>query len=434
MGPNNKRFTTFQSLSIATWNVRTLKQPGTPELLAECLHRSNVDICCLNETRFNTEFSRYTNAAKSNHRFKLYSSACCNGVGGVGFMVSSNISKHISLFRAFGTRAAVIILDTYPFNVVIITGYAPHEAHNEDLKNDFYNDLESAYRIVPQNSVVFVAGDFNAQVSKNLHLPQVKGRWSPRDVTSNNGYRLINFADKHKLFMASTAFRHKLSHLYTWLAPNGNSRSQIDHILISQRFRSSVRDVRAFWGYSIGSDHALVKACFSLRLKANRQKTSRFCRSNFLEIPENSANFLLKLQRTLPTAGCSWQTLANTLTKAVDLSKPRANLSTPRHTWIRDATLALFDSRARTRNGSRAHSRLNSQIKSSLATDYEAHLRAVATKMSKAASHGDIGKCIAQSIRCVRSKTYQRCKQALDLTYHLTQRLQKRSRNSSVHH
>jgi len=50
--------------------------------------------------------------------------------------------------------------------------------------------------------------------------------------------------------------------------------NQIDHVLISNRFRSAITDIRALRGPDIGSDHNLLKINFRVKL---RIKTGNKC-------------------------------------------------------------------------------------------------------------------------------------------------------------
>ena len=53
----------------------------------------------------------------------------------------------------------------------------------------------------------------------------------------------------------------------TWTSPNGQHRNQIDIILCSQRWRSSIHSAKARPGADCGSDHELLIAKFRLKLK-----------------------------------------------------------------------------------------------------------------------------------------------------------------------
>ena len=65
--------------------------------------------------------------------------------------------------------------------------------------------------------------------------------------------------------------------LYTWTSPDGQHQNQIDYILCSQRWRSSIQSARPRPGADCGSDHKLLIAKFRLTLK-KVGKTNRTCR------------------------------------------------------------------------------------------------------------------------------------------------------------
>ena len=62
----------IKPFKIATWNVRTLLQPGSPELLAETLNQHNVEIACLQETRIPHEGSLNLEIPENNTLKKAY--------------------------------------------------------------------------------------------------------------------------------------------------------------------------------------------------------------------------------------------------------------------------------------------------------------------------------------------------------------------------
>ena len=70
--------------------------------------------------------------------------------------------------------------------------------------------------------------------------------------------------------------------LYIWTSPDGQHRNQIDYILCSQRWRSSLQSARP--GADYGSDHELLIAKFRLKLK-KVGKTTRPFRYELDQIP-----------------------------------------------------------------------------------------------------------------------------------------------------
>ena len=71
---------------------------------------------------------------------------------------------------------------------------------------------------------------------------------------------------------------------YTWTSPDGQHQSQMDYILCSQRWRSSIQSAKTRLGADCGSDHELLITKFRLKLK-KVGKTTRPFRYDLNQIP-----------------------------------------------------------------------------------------------------------------------------------------------------
>src|SRR5574337_1325159 len=88
------------------------------------------------------------------------------------------------------------------------------------------------------------------------------------------------------LFRSNSLFQqHKRRH-YTWTSPDGQYRNQIDYILCSQRWRSSIQSAKTRPRADYGSGHGLLIAKFRLKLK-KVEKTTRPFRYDLNQIPYN---------------------------------------------------------------------------------------------------------------------------------------------------
>ena len=72
--------------------------------------------------------------------------------------------------------------------------------------------------------------------------------------------------------------------LYTWTSPDGQDWNQIDYILCSQRWRSSIQTAKTRPGADCSSDHELLIAKLRLKLK-KVGKTTRPFRYDLNQIP-----------------------------------------------------------------------------------------------------------------------------------------------------
>ena len=86
--------------------------------------------------------------------------------------------------------------------------------------------------------------------------------------------KLTDFCQENTLIIANTLLQQQKRQLYTWTSPDGQHRNQIDYILCSQRWRSSIRSEKTRPGAECGSDHELLIAKFRLKLKKGEKTTS----------------------------------------------------------------------------------------------------------------------------------------------------------------
>ena len=94
----------------------------------------------------------------------------------------------------------------------------------------------------------------------------------------------IEFCQENALVITNTLFQQHKRRLYTWTSSDGQRRNQIDYILCSQRWRSSIQSAKTRPGADCGSDHELLIAKFRLKLK-KVGKTTRPFRYNLNQIP-----------------------------------------------------------------------------------------------------------------------------------------------------
>ena len=104
-------------------------------------------------------------------------------------------------------------------------------------------------------------------------------------VQNEAGQRLIEFCKEKTLVIANTLFQqqHK-RRLYTWASQDGQHRNQIDYILCSQRWRSSIQSAKTRPGADCGTEHELLLAKFRLKLK-KVGKINRQFRYDLNQIP-----------------------------------------------------------------------------------------------------------------------------------------------------
>ena len=110
-----------------------------------------------------------------------------------------------------------------------------------------------------------ILGDFNEKVgTENIYKPTT-GNESLHNET-NNGIKMNQFAISKGLNVRSPTFPHKDIHKETWYSAD-RTANYIDHVLISNRFRSAITDIRELRGPDNGSDNKSLKINFKVKLR-----------------------------------------------------------------------------------------------------------------------------------------------------------------------
>ena len=149
-----------------------------------------------------------------------------------------------------------------PFNITVTQVYAPTSNTEEAEVEQFYEALQHLLELTLKKDVLFISGDWNAKVGSQ-ETPGIKGNFD-LGIQNEAGQRLIEFCQKNPLVIANTLFQQHKRRLYTWTSPDGQHQNQIDYILCSQRWRSSIQSAKTRPGADCGSDHELLFAKFRL--------------------------------------------------------------------------------------------------------------------------------------------------------------------------
>jgi len=127
----------------------------------------------------------------------------------------------------------------------VICTYAPTENSHEETKDTFYEQLEHTYDSIPRYyTKIIIVGDLNAQVCQEEEYKQTAGSCSFHENSNNNGVRLINFAIGKGMVISSTRLPKKDIYKHTWTSPGGRFNSQIDHVVIDKRQKSSIKNLQ----------------------------------------------------------------------------------------------------------------------------------------------------------------------------------------------
>ena len=98
-------------------------------------------------------------------------------------------------------------------------------------------------------------GNWNAKVDSQ-EIPGVTGKFG-LGVQNEAGQSLTEFCQQNALVTANVFFQQHERRLYTWTSPDAQYQNQIDYILCSQRWKSSIQSAKTKPRADCSSDHEL---------------------------------------------------------------------------------------------------------------------------------------------------------------------------------
>ena len=194
---------------------------------------------------------------------------------GVGFVITKKEKQSILEWNPVSSRIITARFDTKFQKTTIIQVYSPTNNADEEEKEDFHNSLQTTVNSVPKRDILMIKGDLNAKVGKDRTGREREMRPNGIGEMNENGEIFADFCVVNSLVIDGTHFPHKNCHKVTWVSQNGVTENQIDHIAISQRWRSSLQDVPNKRGADIASNHHIIIAKIQLKLLPTKKAKTR---------------------------------------------------------------------------------------------------------------------------------------------------------------
>ena len=139
-------------------------------------------------------------------------------------------------------------------------------------------------------------------------------------LSNRNVVMLNDYIKENNVMALNTVFQKRSGQKWTHRHPNG-SKSQLDYVIINQKWKNSARNCRAFNSFTnVGSDHRIVSATITLSLRANRRRSSKIPQYDWSVLKTNELikpNFVIELKNRFSVLQetAETQTTANSIFK-----------------------------------------------------------------------------------------------------------------------
>ena len=218
------------------WSVRCMNQ-GKLEGVKQEMTRVNVHILGISKLKWTGkgEFN-------SNYHYIYYCGQESLRRNGVALMVNKRVWNALLGCNLKSNRMISVRFQGKPFNITVIQVYSPSSNAEEAEVEWFYEYLEDLLELTPRLDVLFIIGNWNVKVG-HQETPGVTGIFG-LGIQDEAGQRLIEFCQKNSVVIGNTLFQQYKRRLYTLTSPDGQYQNQIDYMLCSQRWRSSIQSAK----------------------------------------------------------------------------------------------------------------------------------------------------------------------------------------------
>lgn len=274
---------------------------------------------------------------------------------GVGLALNGLARKALLLHEAVSDRIMKARFGHKHGKMTIFVCYAPTNDSDDVTKEEFYSALSRCLSTVSPHDVTVLLGDFNATVRDDMGVWRgTIGPVSP-DPLNDNGLRLLELCRSHELVIANTYFQRKTIHQYTWYSNDGRTKKMIDYVIISKRWRSSLKNCRTYRSAELGNaDHRLVCADVQLRLHAQRSERKPVAADiGKLKEPYTRQKYSVEISNrfellgTLNNSEDAWKYFKSQTSEAAQLVLGKRSF--PKKSWLTDETLQVIEQRRRAR-------------------------------------------------------------------------------------
>ena len=234
--------------------------------------RHKVEIAALSETRLAEEglleevgagYTFFWSGRKKEERREV----------GVGFAIKSHlVSKLSGLPKGINDRLMTLRLPLPgKRHATIVSAYASIMTNPDEIKDKFYDDLDSVISAAPRTDKLIILGDFNARVDADHQTWEGVIGSEGVGKCNSNGLLLLRKCAEHELLITNTVFSLPTRRKTSWMHPRSKHWHLIDCVIVRRKNRQDVRVTKTMCGADCWTDHRLVVSKLNLRIQPVRR-------------------------------------------------------------------------------------------------------------------------------------------------------------------
>ena len=194
---------------------------GRGRELADMMERRNVDILCLQETKW-----KRSKVRKIGGGCKRFYNGADGRKNGIRIAVREELVESVLEVKRMSDRLMAVKLEVKGSILNIVSTYAPQVGNSMEEINDFSQDLDGLIESISKQERKVLGADLNGHVGEgNIGDEEVMGRYGA-GTRNNEGSMVVDFAKRINLTIVNIYFKKKDKHRVTY--KSGGKNTQVD--------------------------------------------------------------------------------------------------------------------------------------------------------------------------------------------------------------
>ena len=247
---------------MGTFNIGTM----TGREVEDMMERRNVDILCLQETKWKGSKARNIEGG-----CKLFYNGADGRKKGIGIVVREELAERVLEMKRVSDRLMDMNLEVKGSILNIVNAYAAQFNNSMKEKNNFLEDLNGLIESVLKEEGIVLNADLNEYVGEgNIGDEEIMGRYGA-GTRNKEGSMVVDFGKKMDLAIVNTYLKKKNEHRVTY--KSGGKSTQVDYVMCRRRNLKEMCDCKVIVNEYVAKQHRMVVCKMALMVK--KKKTEK---------------------------------------------------------------------------------------------------------------------------------------------------------------
>ena len=237
---------------------------GRGRELADMMERRNVDILCLQETKW-----KGNKAKNIGGGCKIFYNGADGRKNWIGIVLREELAKSVLKVKRLSDRLMAMKLEVKVSILNIVSAYAPQVNSSMEEKNDFWEDLDGLIESISKEERIVLGADLNGHVGKgNIGDEKIMGRYRAR-TRNKEELMVVDFGKRMDLAIVNTYFKKRDEHRVTYTSGEGKS-TQVDYVMCRRRNLKEMCDCKVILNECVAKQHRMVVCKMVLMVKKKK--------------------------------------------------------------------------------------------------------------------------------------------------------------------